>query len=534
MTETTQAATQSRPSAWAPFQHRAFAVLWFATLVSNIGTWMHDVGAGWLMTELSPSPLVVAAVQAATTLPIFLFALPAGALADLVDKRRLLIIINIFLGAVAATLALIVTSGTVTPTLLLVITVLMGTGAAFMAPAWQAIVPQLVPRDQLAAAVGLNSMGINISRAIGPALAGVLIVQYGPALPFVINALSVVGILAALLWWREPDNKKSTLPPETILQAMIAGLRYTANSAAMKNTLLRAAAFFIFASAFWALLPLIVRTVIGGGAGLYGFVLTSLGAGAVLGAVLLPRIKERLGADATVSAGTIGLAVVMVTLALLPNNMVALAGAFVAGISWICVLSTVNVSAQTSLPDWVRARGLSVYMMVFFGSMTIGSLLWGHIASTTGIPTALVIAAAGAVSTILFTRGIKLNQGAGVDFSPSMHWPQPVVSLEQERDRGPVMIQIAYDIAAEDRAAFTVLMRDLEAARRRNGGYQWSLMQDTDTPTRHVETWYEASWLQHMRHHERVSGSDKLLQDKVAALHRGAAGPVVHHYISSR
>lgn len=532
MTETRPAAP-ARSGAWAPFQHAAFAVLWIATLVSNVGTWMHDVGAGWLMTELSPSPLVVAAVQAATTLPVFLFALPAGALADIVDRRRLLIVVNLFLGAIATLLAVLVALGAVTPALLLVITFAMGAGAAFMAPAWQAVVPQLVPREELTSAVALNSMGINISRAIGPALAGFLIVAYGMVVPFLLNALSVIGIIAALLWWRAPAARESKLPPEAVVPAMIAGVRYASRSAPVKATLLRAAAFFLFASSFWSLLPLTARQVLAGGAGLYGVLLGCLGAGAVAGAILLPKLKERLGPDRTVMAATIALAGVIVSMALVPNATLAAIAAVLAGVAWISVVSTLNVSAQTALPNWVRARGLSIFLMVFYGSMTAGSLIWGQLASVVGIPGALLTAAAGALVAIPLTRSAKLNQGEAMDLAPSMHWPEPIVSGEVAADRGPVMIQVVYEIEEKDRDRFLELVRQLADARRRNGAYGWSVMQDLETPTRFVETWHEASWVQHLRHHERVSGADRLVQEQLWKLNRSDHPPSAVHLVSA-
>lgn len=534
MTDAKTMPPAAKAGAWDPFKHSAFAVLWTATLVSNIGTWMHDVGAGWLMTELSPSPAIVAAVQAATTLPVFLFALPAGALADIVDRRRLLIIVNMILGAVAALLAVLVSLSAVTPTILLLITFAMGTGAAFMAPAWQAVVPQLVPREELTSAVALNSMGINVSRAIGPALAGFLIVAYGLTVPFAINALSVLGIVAALFWWRAPQAKQSTLPAETIVPAMIAGVRYALHSAALKATLLRAVAFFVFASAFWSLLPLIARQVLQGGAALYGILLACLGAGAVGGALVLPKIKARLGADRTVKAATVGLAGVIALIALAPNAYLAGVAALLAGVCWISVVSTLNVSAQVALPNWVRARGLSIFMMVFFGSMTVGSLTWGTLASHVGISTTLLVAAAGALIAVPLTGSAKLNQGETQDLTPSLHWPTPILDTELPNDRGPVAIQISYEIDPADKERFLDLMTRLAEARRRNGAYGWSVVEDAASPTRFVECWQEASWLQHLRHHERVSGADRALQEDIAKLHRGSSPPTAMHMIVVR
>ncbi|MEL6479105.1 MAG: MFS transporter [Pseudomonadota bacterium] len=520
------------PGPMAPFRHRAFTLLWIATVASNIGTWMHDVGAGWLMTELAPSPMMVAAVQAATTLPIFLFALLAGAVADIVDRRKLLIWVNLAMGVAALVMAALVHLGLVTPWLLLVFTFLFGTGAAFIAPAWQAIVPKLVPREDLSSAIALNSMGINISRAIGPALAGFLIVVAGLAAPFLVNALSVLGIIAALVWWRPVAAAPATqLPAEHLSGAMVAGLRHAANSPALKATLVRAAAFFVFASAFWAMLPLIARTVLQGGPTLYGILLAAVGAGAVGGALILPKIKARLGADGTVAGGTIGTCAVMVILALMPNQAAAIAAAALAGLSWIAVLSSLNVSAQTALPDWVRARGLSVFLTVFFGAMSLGSLAWGQVAEIWGVPAALLAAALGATLMIPLTRAARLQQGAAQDLSPSMHWPEPVLSGPAPGD-GPVMIQIAYELAEGEEAAFTGLMAQLAASRRRGGGYRWSVMRDAARPHLYLETWWEASWRDHQRQHQRVTKEDQKLQARILAHLIPGTRPEVRHFLS--
>ncbi|MGP1255844.1 MAG: MFS transporter [Kiloniellales bacterium] len=519
-------------SAWAPFGHSAFAVLWTATVLSNVGTWMHDVGAGWLMTELSPSPFVVAAVQAATTLPIFLFALLAGAVADIVDRRKLLIGVNAAMGVTAGALALLVSLDLMTPLGLIVFTFLLGTGAAFMAPAWQAIVPSLVPRSELGPAIALNSMGINVSRAIGPALAGFLIVALGLAAPFALNALSFLGIIAALLWWRPPPRPARDLPPEHVVSAVRAGLRYAWNSAPLKATLVRAAGFFVFASAYWAMLPLITRQVLDGGPTLYGLLLACVGGGAVAGALVLPRIKRKLGADRTVAAGSFGTALVLLLFALVPNPLVAGLASALAGLSWIAVLSSLHVSAQTALPDWVRARGLSIFLTVFFGAMAAGSLVWGQVASLAGIPVALIVAAAGVALFIPLTWRAKLSQGEALDLAPSMHWPAPVVAEQEPGERGPVMIQIAYEVAESDRPAFVALMQRLADARRRNGAYHWNLMQEAERPERFLETWIEASWTEHLRHHERVTGADKALQEQVRELLQKGAVPQVTHLLS--
>ena len=525
--------SQEKASAWAPFGYKAFAVLWTATVISNVGTWMHDVGAGWLMTELNPSPAMVAAVQAATALPVFLFALLAGAIADIVDRRKMLILVNVFMAITAALLAVLVATGAMTPILLLAFTFAMGAGAAFMAPAWQAIVPVLVERKDLSSAIALNSMGINVSRAIGPALAGFLIVAVGLEWPFLLNAFSIVIIIAALIWWKPPTLKERALPPEHIGGAIWSGLRYAWNSGPIRATLVRAAAFFIFASAYWAMLPLIARDVLEGGPSLYGILLASVGAGAVLGALILPKIRGKLGTNGSVVFGTVGTAVVLCVFALVQNPIAAAGASALAGLSWIAVLSSLHVSAQTALPDWVRARGLSIFLTVFFGAMAAGSMIWGQIATATSIPTALLVAGGGIALFIPITWMAKLGQGEAMDLTPSSHWPEPVLSEDADESGGPVMIQITYRVHSESRVAFREALAALKTARRRSGAYGWSLMQDAETPDTFVETWFEPSWTAHLRHHDRVTEEDHKLQKRVRDLLAEGEQPSVRHFLTA-
>ena len=520
-----------RPSAWAPFGHTAFTVLWVATVVSNIGTWMHDVGAGWLMTNLSPSPLMVALVQTATTLPIFLFALPAGALADIVDRRRLLIVVQIVMTVLAALLAALVWLEWAGVATLLVFTFLLGACAAFVAPAWQAIVPKLVPKDALQPAIALSSVGINISRAIGPALAGLVIVGLGLAAPFALNAASFLCVIAALVWWRPAPAARTDLPAEALWSAIAMGLRYAWSSAPLKATLIRAMAFFVSASAFWALLPLIARNELQGDATLYGVMLGAVGAGAVTGALFMPALRSRTTPDRMVIGASVVLAVVMVLVATVRHAALATGGCFVFGAGWIAVLSTLNVSAQIALPDWVRARGLSVYLTVFFGAMSAGSALWGQVATLASIPLALLAAAALLVAGIPATRKARLHQAEGMDLSPSMHWPAPIVAGAIAGERSPVMTTIEYRVAPENATRFRVLMAELGQARKRLGAYSWGVLEDAGAPGCFVEYFLESSWLQHLRHHERVSGADRLVQEQLVALQLPGSAPLVRHLV---
>ncbi len=529
---TVENTTPAPAGAFSPFRYKAFALLWTATLISNIGTWMHDVGAGWLMTTLNSSPAVVSLVQAATTLPVFLFALLAGALADRLDKRRMLIAINIILTGIVSLLALLVWLEMMTPPLLILFTLLIGTGAAFMAPAWQAVVPQLVPRDQLKPAIALNSMGINISRAIGPALAGALIVSVGLAAPFVVNALSHIVIIVALLLWR-PEAAPTRAYHGSLFSEMGTGLRHVRNNDAMKATAIRAMAFFLFASAYWSLLPLIARDAEGGGSQLYGVLMGLIGAGAVTGALLLPRLQGRLSSDATVRAGTIGTILALLALAVSATPPALMGAAFLGGLSWIAVLTSFNVSAQTALPNWVRARGLAVFLMVFFGSMALGSITWGQVATATSVPVALTIAAAGLALGIVVTRSFEVGQGETADLSAASHWPQaPALSDGQSPDR-PALVMVEYQIAADDTQPFITALQDFSKERRRDGATGWALHESVETPGTWVESFRLPSWHEHLEQHKRVTKDDAALQEVVRAFDTRPTGPVVRHYVAS-
>ncbi|MEM6896217.1 MAG: MFS transporter [Pseudomonadota bacterium] len=521
----------TKPGAFVPFGYSAFALLWSATLISNIGTWMHEVGAGWLMTTLNSSPAVVTLVQAATTLPVFLFALFAGALADRLDKRRMLITINLLLTAVVTLLAALVWLEQMTPLLLILFTLVIGTGAAFMAPAWQAIVPQLVPRNALKPAIALNSMGINISRAIGPALAGVLIATVGLAAPFALNAASHVVIVVALLFWR-PAPQPIRARTGSILSDMATGLRHVRHNAAMKATAIRAAAFFLFASAYWSLLPLIARGAEGGGSELYGILMALIGAGAVVGALLLPRLQQRATSDLTVQIGTGGTLFALLVLAVLPQAEALMLAAFLGGLSWIAVLTSFNVSAQTALPDWVRARGLAVFLMVFFGSMALGSVIWGQAAQATSIPAALIIAAVGLLLGALSTRRFQIGLGENMDLTPTDIWPAaPVLASGQSSDQA-ALVMIEYEVSDTDRAAFQEAALVLSRERLRDGATRWDIYESVERPGTWVETFHLPSWAEHLEQHKRVTQFDAEAIERLRSFDTRSTGPVVRHFLA--
>jgi MFS family permease len=524
---------QSVAPARSPFRYRAFTVIWIATVVSNIGGWMYSVASGWLMTSLDPNAFIVSMVQAANSLPMFLFAIPAGALADIVNQRRFLIVGESTITAVSAAFAALVWLHLITPASLLLFSFVVAVGSAMTAPAWQAVVGKLVPKADLPSAVAANSVGVNVSRAIGPALGGVIVGALGIAAPFWLDAFSNVGVIAALIWWRAPTRSASALPPEPFGSAIRTGLRYARYNSHLRATLFRTIAFFVFGSAYWALLPLVARTQIAGGPTLYGVLLGAIGASAVGGAFVLRRLREKLGADTLVAAASLGTALATALFALAHHPAMAILASFIAGASWIAAVSSLNVSAQGALPEWVRGRGLAMYVTVMFGALTIGSAIWGQLAVVSGLPAALLLAAAGAAIAIPLTWRWKLQTGANVDFSPSMHWPDPVTTHAIEADRGPVLVTVEYRIDPKNRKAFLHALGQNSRERRRDGAYDWGIFEDPADDGRFIETFLTDSWLEHLRLHQRVTKADRISEQAVRRFQIGD-GPKTAHLIGAQ
>lgn len=516
--------------AFAPLGERVFAVLWVATILGNVGTFMRDMASAWMVTELSANPAAVAAIQAAATLPIFLFAIPAGVLSDILDRRRFLIVIQLGLAAVSATLLLLAHTGTLTVASLITLTFAGGVGAALMGPTWQSIVPELVRRDQLKSAVALNSLGVNVSRAIGPALGGVLLAALGASATYGADLISYLFVIGALVWWRRAPNPRDALS-EHFLGGLRAGLRYTRASRELHVVLTRAAVYFLFASAVWALLPLVARQLLGGDSAFYGLLLGAVGAGAIAGALVLPRLRPYLDADGLMLLSAGLSAAVMLGLVTEPPRWLALLLALVLGSAWIVALTTLNGVVQAILPNWVRGRGLAVYLTVFNGAMAAGSLGWGLVARAVGLPATLVVSAAClSVAALLFHR-LRLPAGEAV-LDPSMPWPEPLRSGSADPDRGPVLVQIEYRIRLGDRPAFLLALQQVSLARRRDGAYAWGVCEHTDDEERLIEWFFVESWAEHLRQHRRASQVDADLQDIATRFHTGPGRPVVHHFLS--
>lgn len=453
-----------------------------------------------------------------------------GALADIVDKRRYLLGVQLWMALVATLLASLTLLQLTSVWLLLGLTLCMGIGTALMMPAWSATTPELVGKDELPAAVALSSVGVNLARAVGPAIAGVLVSLVGPWLTFALNALSFFAVIAVLLAWKR-EAVPSVLPAERLFGALRAGWRYSRSSRPLQSVLVRAVAFFLGASAGMSLLPLIVRGELHGNAMDFGLLLGSVGVGAVLGAAFLPRLRERLGSDRLVLLSSVLYALVLVALALLRNLYLLVPVMLLSGAAWIAVLSSLQVAAQTSVPAWVRARALAVYILVFFGSMAAGGALWGLLASHLSITFALLCASAALLLGLFASLRCRLPVTEAEDLAPSLHWPAPLVDEEVDQERGPVMVTLEYDIDPQDAAAFQAAMVEVRAMRRRNGAVSWGLVQDSGNRRLWLEFFIDESWLEHLRHHQRVTRGE--LRVEAAARRFQSAGVEVRirHYL---
>lgn len=517
-------------SPWQPLRQPVFRMLWIATVVSNIGTWMNDVGVNWTMLTLSADPLSVALVQAASSLPMFLFALPSGVLADIIDRRKYLLFSQLWVFIAAAGLTLLSFTGQVNPTVLLIAAFLMSAGAAMSSPPFQAIVPDLVKKEELDSAIALNSLGINISRAIGPALGGLLLSFAGPWIVFMLNALSVLGVAWVLYRWKEAPSVQR-LPPEHFFAAVRAGLRYVHAAPVLRNVLVRTAAFFVFGSAGWALLPLVARRELGLGPGGYGIMLACIGMGAISGAVLLPHLRKRFNADRLMVLASLVFAATMLAQAFVRHFWLLNAFEFFTGFAWIAVMSTLNLGAQRSAARWVKARALAVYLTVFFGSMTVGSAIWGQLASHFGIAVSLCVATLGMALASLTVLHWRLDKDPDLNLDLS-DISEPVPALDIHHDRGPVRVSYEYCIQQADFRDFMLCMQDMRRVRRRGGGTSWAVYEDILQPGIFVETFVVGSWMEHLRQLERYTINDRKIQKRVQTFHQAEQKPVARYLLA--
>ena len=518
--------------AWTPLRHPVFRMLWIAILFVNIASWMQDVGAGWLMTSLAPTPVMVSLVQAATSTPFFLLAIPAGAMADIVDRRRYLIGTQFWMVACAGTLGILTLTGITGSVLLLLFTFFLGVGIAMMMPAWGAIIPELVPREELQSAVALNSIAINIARSVGPAIAGIIVAAAGSGAVFMANACLYSIVLFLIIRWKR-NVPQSALPSEHLFSAVKTGLRFARHSQALRAVMVRGCCFFIFASASWALMPLIVRQELKSGPGTYGLLLACIGIGAITGAMLMPRLIRRVTRDTIIRGASALYGIAMLALAASDIVAAACAVMLVIGLSWMMTASALMTAAQISLPGWVRARGLAFFWIVFTGGMAGGSVIWGQVAGLLTISWALTIAAVCLFIGIAVSWRFYVGLQDKADLTPlSPDWAGPVprnIGMEE----GPIMVAIEYRIRPEDTDAFIEAMTRLRDIRQRNGATLWNLYNDMTRPGIMVESFTIETMLEMLRQRERMTVADREIRDRARAFHREGTLPKVTRLLSA-
>ena len=519
------------PPALRPLRHPYFRAIWIASLFSNFGTWVQSVGAAWLMTSLAPAADMVALVQAAAALPILLFSLTAGAVADIWDRRLVLLAAQGWMLLSAAVLTAITMAGLIGPWLLLALTFSIGMGAALFGPAWQASVGELVPRRELPAAVTLNSVAFNIARSAGPALGGLLVSLAGAGAAFLFNAVSYIAMIIALFVWRRRASIER-LPREEITGAIVAGLRYVRQAPAVRTALVRSVAFGFCSAATWALLPLVAKENLGGGPTIYGVLLGAFGLGAVLGALVIGPIRARFGGEVLVSLSTLAFAGTTLVISWQAPFAFLLIALVVGGAAWMAALSSFNITVQTYVPGWVKARALATYQMTVFGGLAFGSWFWGSLAEGFSLGQALF--AAGAL--MLVSPALRLRwRLPGIeepDLRPSSAWPDPTPVFDLDPATGPVAVTVEYRVPTESACEFVRAMHALRRVRRRDGARRWRLYQDTADPERWVELFTVATWAEHLRQHHRLTVADEAVERRARSFHMGDEPPRVQHLIT--
>ncbi len=534
------AVAQPPPSGFAPLKAPRFRNLWIASTVSNLGGWMQDTAGTWLMTVLTPSPLLIALMQTAASLPVLVLGLLAGATADIFDRRRLLLFWQAWMLAAVALLSLLTFFNIISPWVLLSLTFLLSVGVAMNSPAWQAIVPELVPREQLPEAVSLNSAGFNLARALGPALGGLTVAAFvhadtGAAWTFLLNSLSFVGVIYVLYQWKRHPIFKSALPAERIYGSMRAGLRYVQYSPLLKAALVRAFVFTTFVSAVWALLAVVAAQDLHQGALGYGILNGSMGLGAVIGATSLPHIRRRFSADIIIAMSTGVFIATLLVLAFVHYPLIIIPMLLCAGFCWTSTMSTFNLAVQLSAPSWVQARTLGIYQMVFAGGMAIGSVIWGFIAEHASTRISLAAAAGGLLITLPLSNRFHVLRGELPDLTPSRsRVVVPQLAIEPHMSDGPVRIVIEFLVDPESYNAFVHAIHKLRNIRMRDGAMRWGVFQDVDDLHRVSETFIMESWIDYLRQYERFTAADHVIHDRVFSFHTGAEPPRVTQTIYAK
>jgi len=517
------------PGPWRPLRNPIFRNLLVSNLVSDIGTFMQSVGAAWLMTSLTNSPLYIALIQTATALPFFLLALPAGALGDIFDRRKLILGTETWMLGVAVVLTVATVFGVMTPWLLLLLTLGLSIGDAVESPSWRAIFPELVSKEDLPPALALNGIEFNLARALGPGLGGFIVAAVGVGAAFSFNAVSFLGVIVVIARWKRPA-RMSTLPLETFRGATSAAIRYVRYSPGIRTLLLRSAVLIFFTSSFWALLPTAARDISRNPI-TYGFLLGFFGLGAVAGAMVLQRTRSIVSSETLLSVATATFAGVILSLALLRSPLILCFVMLLGGASWTSVMSLFNIVVQELAPDWVRARVLAVYLFVFQGSVAIGSTLWGYVALHRGVHQTLMFAAVGTGACLSLQFLFRLPT-VPADLSTWNHWVKPTTFEEPGPGRGPVLVTVKYVIDPSKASEFLHQIQMYQRVRRRDGATSWGVFVDTEAPDTYLETFKVDSWAEHERQHDRFTVADREIENRVLSY---AIQPLeVKHFIHAR
>lgn len=519
-----------RISPLVAFQSKTFRLLWSATLVSNLGGLVEGVGAAWLMTSLATSHGMVALVQSSTTLPVMIFSLAAGALADNYDRRRIMLIAQMLMLCVSATLAVLSYSHALTPWLLLCFTFLIGCGGALHNPSWQASMGDVVPREHLPGAVALNSMSYNLMRSIGPAIGGIIVAAAGAAFAFLFNVFCYFALIFALLRWKTAPSR-NTLPREPFASAMSAGFRYVLMSPNLLKVMCRGFAFGLSAIVILALLPLVARDHVHGNAITYGIMLGFFGFGAICGALLIARIRDLLSNEWVIRGAFFTLAVSCFFLALSHQLWLSCLLLMPAGVAWVQAFSLFNVTVQLSTPRWVVGRALSLYQMATFGGMAAGSWLWGELADQHGVTGALFIASAALVVGGLLGVFLRQPDFESLNLDPANSFSEPQLQLDLRSRSGPILVMVDYNIDQESIPEFLEVMTAWRRMRIRDGAKQWSLLRDLEKPNVWTESYHLPTWIDYVRHNQRQTHADAEISERLHELHRGEQPPVIHHMI---
>lgn len=521
------------PSTWSPLRTPTFRLLWSVTLVANICMWMNDVAAAWMMTSLTTSPVLVALVQTASTLPVFLLGLPSGALADILDRRRYFIFTQFWVAVVAVLLCAALALDVMNAPLLLALTFANGIGMAMRWPVFSALIPEVISKPMLPSAMALNAVAMNASRIVGPLVAGALIASAGTLWVFVLNAvLSIAAGLLLLTWQR--THVTHPLGRERLPSAMRVGLQFIKESPRMRAVIARTVAFFFMSTAIMALLPLTAKRFDGigfiSGAGVFTLLLASMGAGAIIGAMFLPRIRQMFTGEPLVLTGTLLQAASTVGVALAPNLPLAVVCMMTAGLSLIATANTLGVKAQMALPNWVRARGMSAYQMSIMGGTAIGAALWGKMAALSSVPVSLIAAAVTGVVCMLIVQRVFTDRQALEDLSPSKAFQPPRHSQPEE---GRVVVHIEYLINPAKARRFRTLMQESRRSRMRQGALSWRLLHSMERPERYIEEIVDESWVEHLRRFDRITASDVALRERKLAFHVADTPPRVTRFFET-